>query len=156
MAIAITLRQFLQNENIDYEILHHDKSRTSLETAANAHVSGDCVAKSVLLEDDTGFVMVVLPASHELDMARIHEQISRPLTFAHETVLAQLFSDCEPGAIPPIGTAYGIETLIDDSLAEQPDIYFEAGDHEALVHVNAENFDDLTRDAVHGHFSHHL
>ncbi|MDT8404170.1 YbaK/EbsC family protein [Sulfuriflexus sp.] len=156
MAIAITLRQFLQNENIDYEILHHDKSRTSLETAANAHVSGDCVAKSVLLEDDTGYVMVVLPASHELDMARIHEHISRPLTFAHETVLARLFSDCEPGAIPPIGTAYGIETLIDDSLAEQPDIYFEAGDHEALVHVNAENFDDLTRDAMHGHFSHHL
>ena len=156
MAIAITLRQFLQNEDIDYEILHHDKSRTSLETAANAHVSGDCVAKSVLLEDDTGYVMVVLPASHELDMARVHEQISRPLTFAHETELVQLFSDCEPGAIPPIGTAYGIETLIDDSLAEQPDIYFEAGDHEALVHVNAENFDELTRDAVHGHFSHHL
>jgi Ala-tRNA(Pro) deacylase len=156
MAIAITLEQFLQNQDIDYDILQHEKTQTSLETASTAHVSGDCVAKSVLLEDDTGYVMVVLPASHELDMSRVHEQISRPLTFAHENELALLFSDCELGAIPPIGNAYGIETLVDDSLAEQPDIYFEAGDHEALVHVNAENFGYLTSDALHGHFSHHL
>jgi Ala-tRNA(Pro) deacylase len=156
MAIAITLEQYLQDQDIDYDILYHNKTRTSLETASVAHISGDCVAKTVILEDESGYVMVVVPASHQLDMSRVHEQMSRPLILAHEYELPRLFSDCELGAIPPIGDAYGVETLVDDSLAEQPDIYFEAGDHEALVHVDAENFDYLTSDAVHGHFSHHL
>lgn len=156
MAIAITLEQYLQDQQIDFEVLHHNKTRTSLETASVAHVSGNAVAKCVILEDETGYVMVVVPASHQLDLTRIHEQISRPLTFASENDLLRLFSDCEPGAIPPIGDAYGIEMLVDDSLAEQADIYFEAGDHEALVHVDTENFESLTGDALHGYFSHHL
>ena len=156
MTIAITLKQYLQDQDIDFDVLHHNKTRTSLETASVSHISGNCIAKSVILEDDSGYVMVVVPASHQLDMTRVHEQMSRPLILAHENELPRLFTDCELGAIPPIGDAYGIETLIDDSLAEQPDIYFEAGDHEALVHVDAENFGYLTSDAIHGHFSHHL
>ncbi|WP_126456976.1 aminoacyl-tRNA deacylase [Sulfuriflexus mobilis] len=156
MAIAITLERYLQNQDIAFDVLHHNKSHSSLETASSAHISGDYVAKTVILEDDAGYVMVVVPASHQLDMARVHEQMSRPLTLATENELPRLFSDCELGAIPPIGDAYGIETLVDDSLAEQPDIYFEGGDHEVLVHVDAENFGYLTSDALHGRFSHHL
>lgn len=156
MAIAITLEEYLQAQDIDFDVLHHNKTRTSLETASVAHVSGNCMAKSVILEDESGYVMVVVPASHQLDMSRIHEQMSRPLVLAREIELPRLFADCELGAIPPIGDAYGIETLIDDSLAEQPDIYFEAGDHEALIHVDTENFGYLTCDAIHGCFSHHL
>lgn len=156
MAIAITLEQYLQDQDIDFDVLHHNKTRTSLETASVSHISGNCIAKCVILEDDAGYVMVVLPASHKLDMFRVHEQVSRPLILAHENELPRLFTDCEIGSIPPIGDAYGIEMLVDDSLAEQADIYFEAGDHEALVHVDTENFGYITSDAVHGHFSHHL
>lgn len=156
MAIAITLEQYLQDQDIDFDLLHHDQTRTSLEAASAANVSGDCVAKTVILEDDSGYVMVVVPASHQLEMPRVHDLLLRPLILAHENELPRLFSDCKPGAIPPIGDAYGIETLVDDSLAEQPDIYFEAGDHEALVHVDTENFSYLTSDAVHGRFSRHL
>lgn len=156
MAIAITLEQYLQDQQINFEVLQHNKTHTSLETASVARISGNSVAKCVILEDEAGYVMVVLPASHQLDLTRVHEQISRPLTFANENDLLRLFSDCEPGAIPPIGDAYGLEMLVDDSLAEQADIYFEAGDHEALVHVDTENFESLTGEALHGCFSHHL
>jgi len=48
-----------------------------------------------------------------------------------------------------------METLVDDALAEQSDIYFEAGDHEQLIHVSAETFQTLLGDdARHGRFSH--
>jgi Ala-tRNA(Pro) deacylase len=30
--------------------------------------------------------------------------------------------------------AYGTQTWLDDSLLSHPDVYFEAGDHRALVH----------------------
>lgn len=155
MAIAITLRNFLESQDIAYDVIAHDKTRTSMETASVAHISGDCLAKTVILEDELGYVMVVIPASHHLELGSIHEQMRRRLTLAHESELPRLFTDCELGAIPPVGDAYNIETMVDDSLAEQPDIYFEGGDHQALLHVSSEGFESMMVDAQHGHFSRH-
>lgn len=59
---------------------------------------------------------------------------------AVEKELVELFRDCDPGAIPAIGAAYRIDTIVDESLLQQPDVYFEAGDHEALVHVKGPAF----------------
>jgi Ala-tRNA(Pro) deacylase len=41
---------------------------------------------------------------------------------------------------------------VDDSLLRLPDVYFEAGDHEALVHVTGEAFKDLIIGSAHGRF----
>ena len=66
-----------------------------------------------------------------------------------------MFADCEVGALPAMGPAYGLETVVDDVLSEQPDIYFEAGDHEQLIHVSAETFHILMGERIrHGQFSH--
>ena len=68
-----------------------------------------------------------------------------------ENDLKSRFPDCDFGAVPPVG--YGITTIIDDSLGKQPDVYFEAGDHKSLVHMNWAEFARLARDARHGRFS---
>ncbi len=153
MAIAMTLQQYIQDQEITFDVIQHDKTRTSNETASVAHVSGNCLAKTVILEDEIGYVMVVIPASHHVMMSAVDDVMRRKLTLAKEVELPRLFTDCELGAIPPIGDAYGIETMVDDSLAEQTDIYFEAGDHELLLHVSNEQFDAMMTDAMHGHFS---
>ena len=132
MSIAMTVSNYLDEHGIDYDILSHPHTVTSGQSAAAAHIPGTRLAKSVLLEDDSGHLML-----------------------ATESELANLFSDCEIGALPALGPAYGIETVVDDAIAEQPDIYFEAGDHEQLVHVSAESFNALLGEtARHGHFSH--
>jgi len=98
---------------------------------------------------------VVLPASRQVDLGELHRQMKRNLGLATEHDLGQLFRDCEIGALPALGPAYGIETVVDDLIAEQPDIYFEAGDHEQLIHVSAEAFSALLGEqAGHGCFSH--
>jgi len=155
MAIALTLQQYMQDQHIPFDVISHAKTRSSNETASTAHVSGNCLAKTVILEDELGYVMVVLPASHQVMLSAVDEQMRRRLTLASEAELPRLFTDCALGAIPPIGDAYGIETMVDDSLAEQTDIYFEAGDHELLVHVSNEQFDTMMTNAMHGNFSKH-
>ena len=72
---------------------------------------------------------------------------------ASESELTFLFGDCELGAIPPVGPAYGMVTVVDDSLADQPEIYFEAGDHEKLIHMNQKEFTVLMDNAGHGRFA---
>ena len=154
MAIASTVSNYLAEHDVPYDVLTHPHTVTSGESAEAAHVPGNRLAKSVVLEDEQGYLMVVLPASRHVDLGELHRQLNRNLGLATESELGTLFSDCEIGALPAIGPAYGMETIIDDTIAEQPDIYFEAGDHEQLIHVSAEAFETLVGGrAQHGHFS---
>lgn len=155
MSMAETLTKYLHAQDIPYDLLHHSHTATSMEAAHAAHVPGDWVAKTVLLEDDDGYVMAVLPATHRIDLGELHRQLHRRLGLATESEVANLFVDCEPGALPPIGCAYGIDTIVDDSLAEQAEVYFAAGDHEQLVHVSGEVFGDLLGNVEYASFSYH-
>ena len=156
MAVATTLKGYLGRWGVEYDVVPHPHTNSSLETAEAAHVPGDNLAKCVLTEDYRGYLMVVLPASHQLDFPMLDEQLDRRLELAAEDELADIFTDCEVGAVPPLGEAYGVDVVIDDSLSDCEDIYFEAGDHEGLIHVRGEDFRDLMAGADHGRFSRHL
>jgi Ala-tRNA(Pro) deacylase len=155
MAIASTVSKYLAEYDVPYDVMGHTHTATSAESAAVAHVPGNRLAKSVVLEDAEGYLMVVLPANRRLDLNELQRQLKRNLVLASEYELGNLFNDCEVGALPAIGPAYGLETLVDDAIAEQPEIYFEAGDHEQLIHVSAEVFETLMGESIrHGSFSH--
>ena len=155
MAIATTVSNYLAEHDVAYDVLTHPHTATSGESAEAAHVPGTRLAKSVVLEDDHGYLMVVLPSNRQVNLGELHRQLNRNRGLATEGELGSLFSDCEIGALPAVGPAYGMETVVDDALAEQSDIYFEAGDHEQLIHVTAETFQSLLgEEARHGRFSH--
>lgn len=156
MAIAITLEKYLQKQGVDYDIMAHPRSYTSMDTAQVSHVPGDHLAKSVLLRDAQGYLVAVVPATHRLDLDRLGRLLDRPVQLATETEVGALFGDCDFGAIPPCGTAYGLETVVDDALIRQREIWFEGGDHEELVHVDGAQFDALMGAAEHGRISQHV
>lgn len=153
MSIARTVQGFLDSHQLNYEILQHPHTSTSTQTANAAYIWRDYLAKSVLLEDDRGFVMAVLPASHRVDLEALRRTLGRDLHLANEDEIAEVFRDCEPGAIPPLGSAYGIPVVYDDHLTELGSVYFEAGDHEDLVYMGGEDFIGIFEDAMHCDFS---
>lgn len=155
MTIAATVQRYLDDCGIDYEVVEHARTLSSSRTAQVSHVSGDRLAKAVVLRSEGGFTMIVLPASRHLRLGALQDYLDRPVGLATEKEVGQLFDDCELGAVPPVGKAYGMETIVDDSLNEQPEVYFEAGDHMSLIHVNAMAFQRLTAEARHGRFSRH-
>ncbi|GAB3630323.1 prolyl-tRNA synthetase [Pandoraea terrae] len=156
MSIASTLEACLRNAGAQYEVVRHPHSYSSIETAEAAHIPGDRLAKTILLEDELGYVAAVLPSTHHLRLSKLWAQTGRRLTLAKEADVRETFKDCEVGAIPPIGTAYGMMTLMDESLASLPDIYFEAGDHEALIHMQTDQFMRLMEQAEKARFSHRM
>jgi Ala-tRNA(Pro) deacylase len=72
---------------------------------------------------------------------------------ASEDEIVQIFRDCDRGAIPPVGSCYGIGVIIDDDMERKQDIYFEGGDHATLVHIKGNDFARLNPQAQHGSFS---
>ena len=154
MSIAPTLQTYL-DQNVTYDVIPHQTTMSSMRTAEACRVSGDCLAKGVVLRRDGGYMLAVLPASHRVSLSDLRTQLGQDVDFAAEDDIERLFQDCARGAVPPIGQCYGLDVIVDDSIDERPDIYMEGGDHETLIHMSHAQFARLMADARHGQFSVH-
>jgi Ala-tRNA(Pro) deacylase len=153
MSIAPTLQQYLVASNIQYDVIAHEPTLSSTRTAEACRISGDCLAKGIVLRRDSGYVLAVLPASHHIRLSDLRSQFGDNVEMAQEAEVDRLFPDCAHGAVPPLGQCYGLPLIVDDSIEALPEIYMEAGDHETLLHMNHAQFAQLTTDARHGRFS---
>ncbi len=152
MSIAPQLRQFLDEAKADYEVIDHGPTQSALDSARSANIPPDRLAKAVLLDTDDGdHLLAVVPADRKVELSELRSELGRKPRLSAEAEVGKVFRDCEVGAVPPVG--YGVGTIIDDSLEQQPDVYFEAGDHKSLVHMRRDQFSQLTKDARHGQFS---
>jgi Ala-tRNA(Pro) deacylase len=156
MSVPETVASFLRNNDVEFELVSHRRTSHSMETAQAAHIPGNRIAKAVLLEDGDRYVMAVLPASHRLDPDAVAELLACDIHFVEEEDFGMLFRDCRVGAIPPVGPAYGIKTVVDDAILRLPDVYLESGDHEHLIHVEQDAFMRMMGAADHGHISYHV
>jgi Ala-tRNA(Pro) deacylase len=158
MAMATRLKSYLLEHGIEYSLIPHPRTGSSMETAQVAHVPGDALAKGVVVEDESGYLLVTIPADYHLELDRLARQMGRPVELATEQELSPLFADCEQGAVPPIGPAYGLRSLWDphSPLGRLDEVFFEAGDHEHLVRVSGRQFHELMGAAERGRFSHHV
>jgi Ala-tRNA(Pro) deacylase len=155
MTITSTVQSYLRENGVEPETVTHPKTPSASRTAQASHVPGERVAKGVLLKDENGYLLAVIPATHHIEMQSLSSLTGRNLSLAEEDEVADAFPDCALGAVPPIGAPYGLETVVDDSLMKQPQTYLEGGDHATLLQVTAEEFARLNRDARHGAFSRH-
>ena len=156
MSMSATLEQCLNSRGARYDVVQHAYSHSSAETAAAARVPGERLVKTVLLADEQGYVAAVLPSTHAVRLSELRAKTGRHLAVASEADIREIFKDCDVGALPPVGMAYGMQTYLDESLATEPDVYFEAGDHEALVHMEIDQFLALMERAERARFAHRM
>lgn len=156
MNVPARLLHYLVAHQIPLATQDHAHSRSSAETARTAQVPAHQLAKAVIVEDDGGrCVMAVLPADRHVHLGRLAQLLDRrTLHLADESRLAELFPDCEAGAVPAFGTAWSLDTVIDDELDRAGvTLYVECGDHEHLLCLQRDQFRELTQDMPRGHFS---
>lgn len=149
MAIATTLKSYLEDHHVSYDTVRHPRSSTSLESAHLAHVPSHELVKAVVLEDEKGYVVGVMPSTNRLDIDWVNESLGRNLEMATEEELPNLFQDCELGAVPALSNAYGLDVIWDEQLTNAEEVYIEAGDHKTLVHLHGADFCELMKGMPH-------
>ncbi len=152
MTMAATVKRYLDDHHIAYDLTTHLRTGSSLRTATVASISPHRLAKAVVLEDGDEYLMAVLPADRRVQLGTLRTQLGRNVGLATERDVAARFPDCALGAVPPLGPAYGMQTIVDDELDREPEVYLEAGDHEALMRLSHDDFHRLMQPALHGHF----
>lgn len=154
MGTAITVRDYLEELDVIYDIVEHPASMTSIGVAHNAHLPPSSLAKGVLLKDENGILsLAVIPSDRVVDLTRTGKALKHKTELASEADIVGRFDDCDPGAVPPIGNAYALRVLLDERLIKEDEVYLESGDHHGLVHVKGDEFRRLMGGAKNGAFS---
>jgi len=154
MSIPARVASYLDDQHIEYDLVEHPYTSTTVGSAITARVSPNTVAKAVVLEDhDNRHLMAILPANHKIKLHKLNHNLDMNLHLANENQVYQMFDDCEEGAVPALGQAYNMNSIYDEALDQLDDVYFEAGDHETLVHLTKAQFGKLMSNTKHSRFS---
>jgi Ala-tRNA(Pro) deacylase len=137
------LRAFLDSHNIRYLIFSHSLAYTAQGIAALTHISGKELAKTVIARLDGNLAMAVVPAYRHVDLTLLKKAAgAHAVELATELEFKDKFPDCEAGAMPPFGNLYGMAVYVDESLASNQEITFNAGTHRDLLRMD---WEDLIR-----------
>src|SRR5882724_8327247 len=148
MGIPARLIDFLDENKVRYEILHHPEAFTSHELAAIEHVKGKDRAKVVMVKSGEKLLMAVLPTDRRIDLEKLVGIIGQPTVMGVEAEFKPLFPDCAIGTMPPIGHLYGVATYLDRSVAEADKLVFEAGTHSDAIRMKYSDYERLARPIV--------
>lgn len=143
------LKAYLAENHVRYELIKHQEKFTAEELASVEHVPGREQAKVVILRSGNEFLMAVLPALYHVDFERTRAATGKhDLELATENEFANLFRNCEPGAMPPFGNLYGLPVWVDESLARDEYIVFNACSHSEAIRMKYSDFARLVRPKV--------
>ena len=130
----MSLHSYLDERGAHYRCSRHPSTYTAQSLASIEHVPGRQVIKPVVVRADGQLIMCALPACYRIDLAELKQQLlADAVQLLDESALAGLFTDCELGAVPPIGRLYGMTTVMDESLSHGTHVTFQAGTHADAV-----------------------
>ena len=148
MEIPKQLVDCLDQNNVQYEILHHSEAVTAQRIAQAEHVKGLHQAKVVMLKSGDQHLMVVFAADHHIDLEKVERVLGKTVSLDRENEFKSLFPDSAIGAMPPFGNLYGLPTYVDKHLAEQDYIVFEAGTHTDAIKMSYSDYEKIVKPKV--------
>jgi len=147
LGINLWLR-YLDAENIRYSHSTHTAAATARETAAAEKMPAHEFAKTVVYCGDKGFGIAVVPADQFVDLVKLGSLLGLLyIRLANEAELAELFPDCELGAMPPFGDACEMPVAVDAGIAGDF-IAFTIGTHRDVVRMSFADFRRLVKPKI--------
>jgi Ala-tRNA(Pro) deacylase len=150
------LKQYLTEHHAYFEVQEHRQVYTMQEVAAALHEKGEHVAKVFIAAVDDKPVMLVLPAPGHVDLERVRKMLKATAARrAREFEFAQLFADCDVGAMPPFGNLYQVPVILDRSLVDEASIVFQAGTHHTTIKLAMSDYERLVSPLIGDFVTHH-
>lgn len=143
------LTKVLDEQQVRYITLRHSTAYTAQEVAASAHISGNEVAKTVMVKLDGAMAMAVLRASDKVDLDLLRGAAgAKKAELAVEEEFRGLFPGVEVGAMPPFGNLYGMPVFVEESLSRDERIAFNAGTHRDLIQLDYDAYAKIVKPMV--------
>jgi Ala-tRNA(Pro) deacylase len=149
MSILNRWLEYLDRNGIRYSHSVHVPAQTALETAEAERIPPHDLAKTVVYVGATGFGIAVVPADDLVDLLEVGRLLGISyIRLANEGELAEVFPDCELGAMPPFGQPYEMPVLLDEGIAAREFIAFAIGTHRDVVRMSFADYKKLVRPLI--------
>jgi Ala-tRNA(Pro) deacylase len=148
MTMSARLRDLLDEGNIRYRLMTHSPALTAQEGAATLHVPAKELAKTVVVRAGDETLLAVLPATCRISLKKLSAVVGKAFRLATEQELGSLFPDCEVGAMPPFGQLCGLPVYVDEALANDVEIVFNAGTHREAIRMRYADYCGLAKPSV--------
>ena len=152
--LPTTIQRFLDNQGAAVQQLHHPATETLSQAARACGIRESQLMRAMVLVDAQGPLMAILPSNHLLDFDALCTLLGRELEPVPAGQLHGIFDDCEAHCCPPIGAAYGLDVIIDETLLQEDTLYLEPGSHSLLLSLSRDEFIRMQRNSRIGQFSH--
>ena len=144
-----TLTKFLDDNNVRYVTLRHSIAYTAQQVAESAHISGNEIAKTVIVKLDDRLAMAVVRGTDQVDMDLLRGAAGADKAeLASEAQFQGKFPGVDVGAMPPFGNLYDMPVYVDESLTRDERIAFNAGTHSELIQLGYADFERLVKPTV--------
>jgi Ala-tRNA(Pro) deacylase len=147
----MSMKHFLQRRHVPFEVIAHPQAFDAQHLAHALHTPGREVAKTVLLRIDRGerYIVAVLPSTHMVDLQKVSAHLAGAVVeLATEHEIADRCPDCEFGVLPPFGSHYGAETIVDMALTGDEHIAFESDSFKEAIRMKCADFLNYERPRV--------
>jgi Ala-tRNA(Pro) deacylase len=130
--------RYLKEHRLPYTHSTHVRAVSAQRFAAAEHVSGDRIAKPVVVSVDGELALAVVAATQKVDTEELRRSLgARSVLLAPEPVFEGRFAGCEVGAEPPLGL-FGLPIYVDAALARARRIVMRGGTHEDAIELETE------------------
>ncbi len=150
MSMSARLKSFLDENHIRYTLMTHSPAYTAQTAAHTMHITGKEVAKTVVVRAGKETMLAVVPASCHVNLTRLGKLTGSEPRLASEAEFIDKFPDCELGAMPPFGNLYKLPVYVDERLAADEEIVFNAGTHRDAIRMRFDDFAKLAHPSVGG------
>ena len=133
-----SLMRWLESQGVDHELHEHDRSLTAVATARAEGVDPSTFDKVVWVRSaEGGDALIVLDANDHLDLSKAKDVLkSGNVKLVPEEEVTKLAPDCDPGAMPAVGSLFGLPTYADLHVCDSAEVSFNAGSHTVAVRVD--------------------
>lgn len=136
------IRDVLNKEKIEYEVLEHKPVYTSKEAAEVRGTELKQGCKALVCKTDEGFIQAVVSGAKELDIEKLQKfTLFKTLELANAKEVKQA-TGCNIGSVPPFGNLFELKVYFDKSVVENDVVAFNAGTHTKSIKMKAK---DLVR-----------
>ncbi len=149
MPVIQRLKDYLDSQQVHYEVLGHQEAYEAPVIARALQVLGQGLAKFIMVKVKDRFVMTVLPSTWKVGLKRLKDVFqARHVRLATEEEFQGLVPDCDLGTMPPFGNLHRLAVYVDRAFAENEEIIFQAGTYREALKMRYHDFTRLVGPAV--------
>lgn len=144
------IADLLTEHHVPFRTFEHAPVRTSEEAVAlrqgfTLHQGAKAlIVRARDKNNATFFAMLVFPADLKFDSKKAKAAThAKSISFATEEEVARATGGVQVGGVPPFGNLFGLPVYVDESLFENEEIIFNAGDRSFSIAMKSADYRDL-------------